>query len=184
MGGNTNVIARLDRHFSKLNEGPCSEFAFLGNEPELKTPWLYAWAGVPWKTRALVRRALAQLYGNTPNGMPGNDDGGVLSAWVVFSGLGIFPEIPAVGGFVVGTPLFSNMVLHLSGGDVAIHAPGAAADTPYVQRVQFNGQDYRSPWISWDALAQGGQLEFVLAAAPAGWSGPPDPPSFDDPGPP
>ena len=75
----------LDRHFQQLNAGPCSEFAFMGNEVSLKTPWMYAFAGAPWKTQEVVRRILLELYSNSPAGMPGNDDGGVLSSWVVLA---------------------------------------------------------------------------------------------------
>jgi putative alpha-1,2-mannosidase len=51
MGGSSAAVARLDRHFQQLNAGPCSEFAFMGNEVSLKTPWMYAFAGAPWKTQ-------------------------------------------------------------------------------------------------------------------------------------
>src|SRR5260370_10322989 len=93
----TAAIARLHRHFQHLNAGPCSEFAFMGNEPSLKSPWMYAFAGAPWKTQQTVRRILSELYSNSPGGMPGNDDGGVLSSWVVFASLGLYPVIS--GGF-------------------------------------------------------------------------------------
>jgi len=178
-GGNSAVVARLDQHFTQLNDGPYSQFAFMGNEPELKTPWMYASAGAPWKTRALVRRILNELYRNDPGGMPGNDDGGVLSSWLVFSSVGLFPQIPAVGGFVIGSRMFSSLVLHLAAGDVEIHAAIDRPGAPYIRRVQLNGSDYRSPWVSWDAIAAGAHLDFTLAPSPTYWSLPPDPPSFE-----
>src|SRR5262249_17920107 len=92
IGGSSAAIARLDRHFQALNAGPCSEFAFMGNEVSLKTPWMYVFAGAPWKTQQVVRRVLRSLYSNSPGGMPGNDDGGVLSAWLVFACLGMYPQ--------------------------------------------------------------------------------------------
>jgi len=75
IGGNSAAVARLDRHFQQLNAGPCSEFAFMVNEPSLKSPWMYAFAGAPWKTQQTVRRILSEPISNSPGGMPGNDDG-------------------------------------------------------------------------------------------------------------
>ena len=183
MGGNAAAIARLDRHFTELNAGPGSEYAFMGNEPELKTPWAYAFAGAPWRSQQVVRRILLELFRNAPEGMPGNDDGGVLSSWVVFAAIGLYPEIPGVGGFVTGSPLFPEVTVHLAGGgDLRIHAPLAAAGTPFVQGLRVNGTDYNSPWIPWERLAGGAELEFLLADAPApAWGSSRDAaaPSFD-----
>jgi hypothetical protein len=109
MGSRAAALARLDRHFQQLNAVPCSEFAFMGNEVSLKTPWMYAFAGEPWKTQEVVRRVLAELYSNTPGGMPGNDDGGVLSAWYVLSSIGLYPQISGVGGLVVSTGIPSRL---------------------------------------------------------------------------
>jgi predicted alpha-1,2-mannosidase len=183
LGGNDAVIARLDHHFTKLNEGPRSEFAFMGNEPELKAPWAYAFAGAPHKTQALVRRILTELYKDAPNGMPGNDDGGAMGSWVVFASIGLFPEIPGVPGFVVGSPIFDSITLQLpSGASLQINATGAAPDAPYVQSLKLNGQDYASPWIPWSAIKDGATLDFVLGNVPnQDWGSDPSvaPPSFE-----
>ena len=185
LGGNSAAIARLDRHFQQLNAGPCSEFAYMGNEVSLKTPWMYAFAGAPWKAQELVRRIVSQLYSNSPGGMPGNDDGGVLSSWVVFASLGVYPQISGVGGFVLGSPVFPHAVIHLaSGATIRIEAPQADAAHPYVLSLRVNGQDYGSPWIPWSALAAGGSIEFVLGDSPnPAWGAQPAaaPPSFDTP---
>ena len=167
MGGNAVAIARLDRHFTELNAGPGSEYAFMGNEPELKTPWAYTFAGAPWRTQQVVRRILLDLFRNSPGGMPGNDDGGVLSSWVVFASIGIYPEIPGVGGFVVGSPIFPEVRIHLAGGGIIrITAPVASAGTPFVQGLRVNGVDHNSPWIVWDEVAHGADLEFIVSDSP------------------
>jgi predicted alpha-1,2-mannosidase len=184
-GGNAAAIARLDRHFTLLNDGPGSEYAFLGNEPELKTPWIYAFAGAPWRSQEVVRRALLSLFHNTPGGMPGNDDGGAISAWAVFAATGIFPPIPAVGGFVVDSPLFPHVSLRLANGNsIEIEAPGAAAEAPFVQRLGLNGSGYGSSWIPWDAVMGGASLELALAGSPnVNWASDPTsaPPSYGAP---
>jgi len=185
MGGMNQVVQRLDNHFTELNAGPRSMFAFLGNEPELKTPWVYDFAGAPWRTQDVVRRSILELYQNSPGGMPGNDDGGAMGSYVVFSSIGLFPEIPGVAGFVLGSPLFSSVTLQLANGNVLqINAPDASDDNRYVQRLVLNGQPYNSPWIWWDAVSGGAQLDFSLGNIPnTNWGSDPAaaPPSFDVP---
>ncbi|MEO8595445.1 MAG: GH92 family glycosyl hydrolase [Candidatus Solibacter sp.] len=183
MGGSSAAVARLDRHFQQLNAGPCSEFAFMGNEVSLKTPWMYTYAGAPWKTQQLVRRILSGLYSNSPNGMPGNDDGGVLSSWVVFSSLGLYPQISGVGGFVVGSPVFPTAEIRLRDErTIRITSPGAADNKVYVQSLKVNGQEYGSAWIPWELLSSGGDLAFFLDRSPNQiWATQPEsaPPSYD-----
>ena len=183
MGSPGEAVARLDRHFQQLNAGPCSEFAFMGNEISLKTPWMYDFAGAPWKTQQVVRRILLELYANSPGGMPGNDDGGVLSSWVVFASIGLYPQISGVGGLAVGSPIFPRILIRLAGGgQIQIDAPDAAAAKPYVQDLGINGQDYRSSWIPWKLLSKGAEIAFALSDSPSrNWGSHRSvaPPSFD-----
>ncbi|HEY1336628.1 MAG TPA: GH92 family glycosyl hydrolase [Bryobacteraceae bacterium] len=185
LGGNAAAVRRLDSYFTELNSGTWSEHAFLGNEPSLKAPWAYNFAGAPYRTQDVVRRALVNLFRNSPGGMPGNDDLGTLSAWAVFASIGLYPHTPGVGGVLVGSPLFSSIAITLaSGAIVSIDAPSAAADAPYVQSLQVNGNNYNSPWIPWEALANGATLAFTLANSPnVQWGADPAaaPPSFDEP---
>lgn len=183
-GTNEEIAARLDYHFTYLNDGPHSQFAFLGNEPELKAPWVYDFVGAPWGTQDVVRRSILELYSNAPGGMPGNDDGGAMGSYVVWSCIGLFPEIPGVGGLVVGSPLFSSVTMNMANGNVLqIDAPEASDDNRYVQSLALNGQDYNdSPWISWDKLSGGATLHFSLADTPNfNWGVAVPPPSFDVP---
>ena len=184
MGGNSQAVARLDNHFTQLNAGPHSNYAFLGNEPGLKTPWAYDFAGAPWRTQDVVRRSILELYHNSPGGMPGNDDGGAMGSYVVFSFLGLFPDIPGVAGFVVGSPLFNSVTMQLANGNILqIDAPEASDENRYVQSLALNGQDYNdSPWIPWDTISQGATLCFSLADSPnTSWGTAVAPPSFDAP---
>jgi predicted alpha-1,2-mannosidase len=182
-GGNDAAVARLDHHFQQLNAGPCSEFAFMGNEVSLKTPWMYDFAGAPWKTQQVVRRVLLELYSNSPGGMPGNDDGGVMGAWYVFAATGLYPQISGVAGFVIGSPIFPQITIRIANGrQIRISAPLAAPNKPYVQSMRLNGQDYASPWIPWALFADGAEIEFVLGDIPnAGWGTQAGaaPPSYD-----
>ncbi|MFD1047187.1 GH92 family glycosyl hydrolase, partial [Kibdelosporangium lantanae] len=94
MGGNASVLSRLDSFFVELNAGPDKNEAYLGNEPTLETPWSYAYAGAPYKTQDIVRRALTTIFKPIPEGEVGNDDLGEMSSWAVWAALGMYPEAP------------------------------------------------------------------------------------------
>ncbi|HKA00427.1 MAG TPA: glycoside hydrolase domain-containing protein, partial [Candidatus Solibacter sp.] len=129
-----------------------------------------------------VHRVLTELYSNTPAGLPGNDDGGVLSSWVVFAQLGLYPEISGVGGLAVGSPTFPHAVIHLpEGASICIDASQTAPGDFYVQSMRIGGRDYGSPWIPWSALAHGAKIEFELGGTSnKTWGIQPDAmPSFD-----
>lgn len=76
--------------------------------------------GAPYKAQQVIRRILNEQYSSRVNGLPGNDDLGSMGAWYVFASIGLFPEIPGVGGFSVNSPVFRKIVLHLPEGDVII----------------------------------------------------------------
>lgn len=181
IGGNTTVVKRLDTFFSQLNAGPESSYAFMGNEPSFEIPWEYDFAEAPSHTQALVRRIQTQLFHDTPGGLPGNDDGGAMSSWYVFSAIGLYPEITGIGGFVIGSPLFSVVSIRLPGGHtLQINAPAASDTQPYVQSLQLNGRATTSLWLPWTSLQNGATLDFGLGAAPTTWgsSAADAPPSF------
>jgi predicted alpha-1,2-mannosidase len=184
MSGNAAAVARLDDHFTELNAGLHSSYAFLGNEPELKTPWAYDFAGAPWRAQDVVRRSILELYANSPGGMPGNDDGGAMGSYVVFSCLGFFPDIPGVAGFVVGSPLFNSATVQMANGKILqIDAPDASDENHYVQSLTLNSQDYNDgPWIPWNLISEGATLHFSLGASPnTTWGTAVAPPSFNAP---
>ena len=173
MGGNAVAIHRLDNHFSQLNAGPTSPYAFMGNEPEFEVPWEYDVAGAPYRTQEVVRRIQTQLFQDGQYGLPGNDDGGAMSSWYVFSAIGLYPEIPGVAGFLVGSPLFPQITLHLGNGSVLqIDSQGSSnsntLDTmPYVQRLTLNGQTYSNPWLLFDTIQGNATLDFQLDSQPS-----------------
>ena len=138
LGGATEAVARLDHYFEKVNGGLGSEFAYMGNEPCAPNPFTYNCLQQPWKTQAVVRRVQTELFTSQPGGLPGNDDGGSLSSWYVFSALGLYPLASGVGGFTVSSPLFSSFALAPAPGGkflLTITADNAAADRPYIPCV-------------------------------------------------
>lgn len=183
MGGSAAAIRRLDHHFTLLNDGSWSEYAFMGNEPSLKAPWAYHFAGAPYRSQELVRRILSTLYGNSPGGMPGNDDLGTMSSWAVFAAIGLYPYTPGSDAILIGSPLFPSVKIHLAGGaTVEITAPAARESHPYVTALNLNGVPYSSSWIPFSLLEKGARLEFSLSGTPnPEWGAKPQwqPPSFN-----
>jgi predicted alpha-1,2-mannosidase len=184
IGGDEVVIKRLDSFFTELNAGPNRPYFFIGNEPVFPVPWVYNYVGVPWKTQAITRRALRELFTADPGGIPGNDDLGATSSWVVFAALGLYPSIPGVGGFSINSPLFPEINVRWKGGHaLKITGRGASAATPYVQELRLNGRPYESTWLPYETIARGGTLRFTLGPAPnTKWATAPSaaPPSFPE----
>ncbi|HWU76553.1 MAG TPA: GH92 family glycosyl hydrolase [Rhodanobacter sp.] len=171
LGGRARATARLDKFFHHADgswaltrAGPLH--AELDNEPSVATPWLYDYAGQPWKTQKAVRIVLDTIWNNTPDGIPGNDDLGEMSSWYVWAALGMYPEIPGRAELLLGSPLFPHALIHGSGGDVVIDAPGAASDRPYVQSLTLDGKSHDRPWLAPSLVEHGGRLHFVLGAQP------------------
>jgi predicted alpha-1,2-mannosidase len=166
MGGRAQAQRRLDAFFTQLDAGQNLPYAWLGNEPSLGSPWIYLSAGEPWRTQAVVRRALLTLYADTPVGLPGNDDLGEMSAWYVWCAIGLYPQNPAMRFLDVGSPLFARVVITAPNGPtIAIDAPAAADDAPYVQSLSINGRATQQTWLELP-LHGNVDLAFVLGAVP------------------
>lgn len=166
LGGRRAAREKLDRFFERLNDGPSSEHAYLGNEPTLQTPYLYDWLGAPAHGAGAVRRAMLGLYKPTPEGYPGNDDLGAMSSWWVFGALGLHPSVPGTGVLTLGSPLFPRARVQLAHGTLDIRAPKAAPERPYVHRAYVGRKRLRRTWVSYDQIARGKQLRFELSDDP------------------
>ncbi|ALN57619.1 alpha-1,2-mannosidase, putative [Lysobacter enzymogenes] len=142
------------------------------NEPDLHSPWMYTLIGQPWKT-ATVLRAAQTLFTNAPNGVTGNDDLGTMSAWYLFSAIGLYPAVPGSGELLLHAPRFEQVEMDLGNGKtLRIQAPGASGQgVQYVQGASFDGKAHDKVWLDWSALRGGGTLRFELGAQPAanGW---------------
>jgi len=182
MGGNAAAVKRLDAFFTELNAGDSRPYFWVGNEPVFAVPWAYDFAGAPWRTQDVVRRVETGLYTSKPDGLPGNDDLGAMSAWYVFAALGAYPGIPGVGGLCLNSPLFPKATLHLGNGQVVtIDGENASAANPYVQSLSLNGKPYEHTWLSYETFGQSASLQFKLGKTPnKQWGTGPDdaPPSF------
>ena len=161
MGGADAANVRLDDYFSQYGTWNGGPYFFIVNEPSFGNPWIYNWTGHPWRAQEVVRNTLADLFPSTPGGIPGNDDLGATSSWVIFADLGLYPEIPSVGGFTVNSPTFSKATLKLGDHTVEIVARGAP-DQLYIKSLSVDGKAISNWWIDWSALKQARTVEFTL----------------------
>ena len=181
LGGARAAAAKLDGFFAQLNAGQDKPYAWLGNEPSIGTPWVYLSAGEPWRAQAILRQALTTLYSDTPDGLPGNDDLGTMSAWYVWCAMGLYPQNPAMRYLSIGAPLFRSVRIESpSGLTLEVSAPNAATDAQYVEALRVDGRASDKSWI---ALPDRGtvRLDITLGAtADERWAtGPGDaPPSY------
>ena len=139
----------------------------MGNEPSLAIPYIYNRVGAPWKTQKRVRMLLDAFFPATLTGIPGDEDGGGISAFVVFSMLGFYPVTPGIPTYDIGSPVFTRAVIHLKNGrDFVISAPNASRDNKYVQSIRLNGKPLNQVWFRHSDIASGGKLDIVMSNTP------------------
>ncbi|MEX2554663.1 MAG: GH92 family glycosyl hydrolase [Actinomycetota bacterium] len=148
------------------------------NEHDLQAPYLYDWTSEPWKTQALAR-AYQTLYRATPDGLPGNDDLGTMSAWFVWSALGFYPTIAGAPVYTIGSPLFPRATIRLPGGAFTVEAPGTSLLGKYVHGATLNGAPLDRTWFTHDSFTPGGSARFEMGVtANKGWGSTTTPPSM------
>ncbi|MFJ4925017.1 lectin [Streptomyces sp. NPDC088736] len=161
-GGNTAMNHYLDTVLRSYTGD--KGYAWVGNEPSIELPWEYDYTGQPYKTQGTVRAIQDQIWANTPGGLAdGNDDLGAMSAWYVWSALGMYPETPGTSDLALGSPLFTQAVVTLpSGRTLTINGNGAADNAPYVQSAAWNGAAWNNAFAPTTAITAGGTLDFTL----------------------
>lgn len=180
MGGRENFLARLDQLFVEQYDVP--KYYFLkqfpdatgligqyaqGNEPSFHIPYLYNYAGAPWKTQRRVREIMNLWYGDGPLGLCGDEDGGAMSSWYVFSAMGMYPVCPGRPIYDLGSSLFEEVKIHLENGRTfTIVAKDCSRVNKYIQSAVINGRTLDVPWISHADLAEGGTLELQMGSRP------------------
>jgi predicted alpha-1,2-mannosidase len=168
MGGPAAFASYLDKFFTQVNGSRTSPYAAMSNEPSIESPWEYDYVGEPYKTQGVVRQIQSQLYTDSPGGLAGNDDLGTMSAWFVWSALGMYPETPGTADLALGSPLFPYAQLRLGDGKaITINAPQAAPGAPYVQNLRLNGSGWPRNYLPPSVAAGGATLDYALGAAPS-----------------
>ncbi|HOK35640.1 MAG TPA: GH92 family glycosyl hydrolase [Paludibacteraceae bacterium] len=177
IGGKKDAEKRLDELFVRLDAGYNDPWFAAGNEPSFHIPWIYNWVGCPYKTQLVVNRIINEQYSSANDGLPGNDDLGTMGAWYVFSCIGLYPEIPGIGGFAINTPIFESIKIKLKNGDLIIN--GGSEKNIYIKSLKINDKVYDKTWIDWNDLSNGAILNFKTTSKPnLTWGTKMLPPSF------
>ena len=180
MGGREALADYLDRLF--VEQYGLSKYSFLGqfpdetgligqfcmgNEPSFHIPYLYNYAGQPWKTQRRVREIMRIWFDDTVHGICGDEDGGAMCSWYVFSAMGFYPVCPGKPEYDIGSPVFEHIRLHLEDGKTfEIEAPGNTAKTKYIRAAQLGDMPWNRTRLGHADLTAGGRLILTMDERP------------------
>jgi predicted alpha-1,2-mannosidase len=179
LGGKEKFVRRVDSIF---NVPPRSKWVYMGqfpdatglngqfvagNEPSMHIPYLYNYAGQPWKTQRRIREVMDTWFDDRPLGIPGDEDGGGLCSWYVFSAMGFFPVTPGTGEYAIGSPFFEKVTIQLPGGKTfTVNAKNCSKKNKYIQSAELNGKVLNRAFINHKDIVSGGELNFVMGDKP------------------
>jgi len=185
LGGDEKFVSKLDSVFSvpntvkvgtykrKIHEMTEMEMANMGqyahgNQPIQHMVYLYNYAGAPWKAQYYARTVMDKLYNSTENGYPGDEDQGQTSSWYVLSAMGLYAVCPGTDQYVIGSPVFPKMTLHLENGKtLVIEATNNSKKNVYIQSAKLNGQVFSRNYLTHDELTSGGNVRYEMGDQPA-----------------
>ena len=180
MGGTKGAEATLDQLFreglgtSKWkfwaeqpdSSGLVGQFV-MGNEPSFHIPYIYNYLGAPWKTQKRMRMLLDTFFTDNLFGIPGDEDGGGMSSYVMFSMMGFFQVTPGVPVYTIASPVFEESTIELPNGkQFTVIAEGSSKENKYIQSATLNGEELNKPWFSHTDLIGGGTLKLIMGAQP------------------
>jgi predicted alpha-1,2-mannosidase len=179
MGGNEAFAAKLDSLFDQDSNmaktdpditGLIGQYA-QGNEPVHNFAYLFNYAGQPYRTQKRVRQIMDALYNSTPDGIPGNDDCGQMSAWYIFGCMGFYPANPVDGTYMIGSPVFNKVTINLDskfyqGDSFAVLTKNNSRTNIYIQSATLNGHPLGRAWLRHEEIVAGGTLELVMGPHP------------------
>lgn len=138
-----------------------------GNEPSFHIPYLYNYAGEPWKAQKRIRMIMESWFRNDLMGIPGDEDGGGMTAYYVFSAMGFYPVTVGNPTYNIGSPLFEKTTIHLENGkSFTIKAHNCSWNNKYIQSAKMNGETLDKPWFTHDNIVNGGVLELEMGDRP------------------
>jgi predicted alpha-1,2-mannosidase len=180
LGGDEAFVKRVDALFNEPTH--ISKWQFMGqfpdatglngmfvagNEPSFHIPYLYNYAGQPWKTQRRVREIMDMWFDDRPLGIPGDEDGGGLCSWYVFSAMGFFPVTPGSGEYAIGSPFFTSVKIELPNGkSFSVIAKDCSKKNKYIQSAELIGEELNRPFISLSDIIEGGKLQLVMGDRP------------------
>jgi predicted alpha-1,2-mannosidase len=171
-GSTSHFVDQLNFFMAKAADDPYNilpnPYYWAGNEPDIFAPWLFNFAGRADLTQKWTRYQLSTQYSSKPDGIPGNDDFGTMSAWAIFASIGFYPQ---AGGdrYLIGSPMFPELTIHRELGNIHIVAHNASATNIYVSKVSVNGKFVdlvNAPWFSHKEIHRGAKLEYWMSSTP------------------
>jgi len=180
MGGPETFTQKLDKLFNEPTK--IAKWQFMGqfpdatglngmfpagNEPAFHVPYLYNYIGKPWKTQRRIREVIEMWFDDSPLGLAGDEDGGALCSWYVFSAMGFYPVTPGTGLYAIGSPFFKEVKIQLPDNRTfTVKARKVSKKNKYIQSAKLNGKDLNRAWITHNEIAEGGLLEFIMDERP------------------
>ena len=156
MGGKKAFVSKLQSVFDNGYYDPA-------NEPDIAYPYLFSYfKGEEWRTQQIVADLLKKYYKDTPDGIPGNDDTGTMSAWAIFSMMGIYPDCPGSPYYTITTPVFDKVTIHTDKKfyphDIVIEKRKTQAGDQHIKRIELGGKTFGNYRISHQQLVNSGTL--------------------------
>lgn len=161
MGGKKQFVDKLQQVFDK-------KYFDMANEPDIAYPYLFSYfKGEEWRTQQIIHRLLKEYFRNSPNGLPGNDDTGTMSAWAVFSMMGFYPACPGDVNYTLTTPSFDKVTIKLNTkyypkDSLVIATDKKPAENIYIKDITSEGKRLNEYFISHQHLVNAGTLQFDL----------------------
>lgn len=161
MGGKKNFVNKLQQVFDQGLYDPA-------NEPDIAYPYLFSYCkGEEWRTQKSVKALLEKHFKPTPDGIPGNDDTGTMSAWAIFSMLGFYPDCPGIPEYTLTTPAFDKIIIRLDPRyykqkELVITTKKTSEKSIYIQSIKLNGKLHNTFRLTHEQLTNAGHIEFIL----------------------
>jgi len=179
LGGKEQTCNRLDELFREPlgmsrtafhvdggnSTGMVGQFS-MGNEPSFHIPYLYNYCGAPWRTQQRTRFLLDVWFKDNVFGIPGDEDGGGMSAWVVFTAMGFYPVTVGEPVYALTSPVFTEVEIDVPGGQFKVLAPASSKVNKYIQKAELNGKPLDTPFITHEQIVSGGTLLLDLGPKP------------------
>lgn len=184
MGGYKPMTALMDSMFVAPNTFNYGTYGFViheiaemvalnmgqyahGNQPIQHAIYLYNYIGEPWKTQYHIREVMDKLYNPGSKGYCGDEDNGQTSAWYVFSAMGFYPVCPGMPEYVIGSPLFKKITLHLPHNKTfTINAANNSMDNRYISNAKLNGEEFTRNYLTHEEITNGGEVTFTMDSTP------------------
>ena len=160
MGGNKAYVKTLQYVFDEEHYDPA-------NEPDIVYPYLFSrFKGEEWRTQREVKKLLDTHFKAQPNGIPGNDDTGTMSAWAVFSMIGLYPDTPSEPYYTITTPVFDTVEIDTPQGTISINAERPTEECHYIESMTLGGKPLKKYRITHSELLSKKNLTFKLKEQP------------------